>query len=125
MKMDRRTFLSASLAVGAMPVFAGVTGSGAERILGVVDRALPETVQLMTDKFSVDDVLEVAPLDAVNWQSLMATSVSGVDKVVAYTRWSDYLLLRDVLREKGLKLRGKEQRIDLASGDSVFFWQMA
>jgi len=129
MKMDRRSFLASAATVGAAPLlstlaFAGNDTRGA-KVLGVVDQGIPEASHLMSEQAGVQGLLEVKPLSAEAWKELQALQLEGVDRVVAYTRWADYIVLRDVLRQKGLKLQGAEQRIDLANGESLFAWQMA
>ncbi len=129
MKMDRRSFLATAAGVSAAPLlstlaFASSEASG-KRVLGVVDNSMPEARHLMHEQAGLAGLLEVKPLSAEAWQSLQAVDLQGVDRVVAYTRWADYIVLRDVLREKGYKLQGAEHRIDLAGGETLFAWQMA
>lgn len=129
MKMDRRSFLAGAASVSAAPLlsslaFAGSDASG-KRVLGVVDNSMPEARHLIHEQAGVTGLLEVKPLDVDTWQSLQAVELQGVDRVVAYTRWADYIVLRDVLREKGYKLQGAEHRIDLANGETLFAWHMA
>ena len=129
MSMDRRTFLTSAAAVGAAPLVSTIAFAGndikGDRVLGVVDNSLPESSHLIREREDIKGLIEVKPLSADAWKELQALQLQGVDRIVAYTRWADYIVLRDVLREKGLKLQGREQRIDLASGEALFAWQMA
>lgn len=121
MRVSRRAaMIGAGLGAAAMaaPAFAKPARATA---LAIYDSRLPEA-----DLFESKCALEAVPLIDLAREDILSLRRIGLragDRVIGMTGWSQFVLLRGMLQEKGLRVR-KEDRADRRRR-SVFEWAMA
>ena len=118
MSVTRRTVLEgvlvAAATVGAGQGLAGAAFVGAAIPLIVFDSRLPQSLQ-WSNRYSSRSI-DVAHEHAHLWRNLRAANPEG--PVHGLTRWSDFVLVRTSLEEKGFRLSRQARCRDL------FQWEM-
>ncbi len=117
MSVSRRSMLKLGLvaAAAAVPATRGVAQK--RPVLVVFDSRLPDSVAFAKAQGvrSIDLAYEHGTL----WRSLRGALPQG--RVVGMTRWSDLVVVRGALEEKGRRLQSQHQ----ASPHAPFVWEMA
>jgi hypothetical protein len=118
MSITRRSVLQgvliAAAAAGTGKTFAGTAIAGTPVSFVVYDGRLPQS-RAWSNRYS-SPAIDVAHEHAHFWRNLRGGLPAG--PVVGLTRWSDFVLVRTLLQEKGLRLRTQARRGDL------FQWEM-
>jgi hypothetical protein len=121
MSVSRRALLKGSVAAGAagaLPAFA----SSRKQPLTLFDSRIPESRAFAR---RAKAKLDIAQFDATHWAALRgevpsATSVKGL------TGWSDWVIIRGLLEERGLRMRSENNMAAPLSGSAhLFVWEMA
>lgn len=117
MSVSRRSMIKLGLGAAALAVPAAKGIAQKRPILVVFDSRLPETIAFAKAQGgrSIDLALEHGRL----WRGLRGALPEG--RVVGMTRWSDLVLVRGALEEKGKRLRHQSQKTPHAP----FIWEMA
>jgi hypothetical protein len=69
-------------------------------------------------------VIDIAVSHAVPWAEVRAFEPDGA-QVRGLTRWSDWVLIRGALQDKGLRVRAETQADPKSTGDgALFLWEM-
>lgn len=124
MRIDRRTMLRGSALAGAavaIPASAAAMAAAEPHFI-VFDSRIAESADFGRTKAGAA-ALDLAGADADQWRALRA--LSGHARIEGLTRWSDWVAVRGVLEEKGLRLAG-EMRADapISGRDHLFRWSM-
>lgn len=113
--LTRRTMLQGLL------IAAGAAGAGASAWVGqdsmaraVFDSRIPDSLR-WRDRLALPSI-DIARQHANLWKELRAFAAGGT--VAGLTRWSDHVLARSLLQEKGLRLRFQAHR------GSLYYWEM-
>jgi hypothetical protein len=119
MTPTRRSMLKGILCAAVAPAVALADESassmaGVAVALLVYDSRVPRSIALC-DLYSVR-MIDVAKEPANFWRSLRTGFPNG--RVVGLTRWSDFVQVRTLLQDKGLRLRAQARRGD------IFYWEM-
>ncbi len=125
MKMTRRNLIRAgglAGAVAAMPAFA----AGNHAALAIYDSRLPEgrlfARQARTQGIST---IDIAGEERGHWRSLRSTPV-GAGPVSGVTGWSDWVIVRGLLEEKGKRIRAETRLVHRGPRAATpFAWTMA
>ena len=125
MNIKRRGFLTAGGSVAAalsLSALANHLDHDVVPRLAIVDSRIPGAGAVIEEHGSL--WVDLAALSAFDLMRLGALIPVGVT-VSGYTRWSDFMVLRDLLREQRLRLSRRERRHDIGRGQSVFSWYMS
>jgi len=115
MNLTRRCFMkSAMLAASAAAAPAGAAAPPPAAMI-VYDSRLPQSRALLGRRAHC--ALDVAQEHANLWRTLRGAAPRG--RVVGMTTWSDLVLARGLLEEKGLRLRAEARR------GALFYWEMS
>jgi hypothetical protein len=114
MKIGRRTFMKAGVAMAAMPlpVYAKTKPDFS---LVLFDKLRP-TSRYFAQQFG-SIAHDVAGLHAENWATFRAPLPAGT--IAGLTNWSDFVIARGYAEEQGRRLRFERQR------GHLFEWQIA
>jgi len=114
MIISRRTILKSGIAVAA--VSAGSTTALASRSADLVifDSRNPTSARFAS--MHLVRKIDVAHEDANFWRNLRSDTGSG--KIAGMTGWSDFVLARGFLEERGKRLTVEKLQ------DGLFFWEM-
>jgi hypothetical protein len=119
MTVTRRSLLEGLLCVAAASTVgpAGASQTLRARVgvaLLVYDSRVPQSIALC-DLYS-ERMIDVAQEPANFWRSLRTGVPNG--RALGLTRWSDFVQVRSLLQDKGLRLRAQARRGD------IFYWEM-
>jgi hypothetical protein len=116
MNVTRRLVLKGALlaAASACAATGRALGMPSEPMV-VYDSRLPQSRELLRQ--SSWRAIDVADEHANFWRTLRGTAPRG--RVVGLTSWSDLVLVRGLLEEKGLRLRAETRR------GRLFYWEMS
>lgn len=117
MSVSRRSMLK--LGFGAAAVAVPIAKGLAQKrpVLVIFDSRLPETVAFA--KAQGVRSIDLAHEHGTFWRGLRGALPDG--RVVGMTRWSDLVLVRGALEEKGKRLRHQSQK----TLNAPFMWEMA
>lgn len=125
MSVKRREFLSGAVAAGAAVALPGTTwagvGVGEDGQLIIGDSRIARVAPGRNGACSLD----IARLSDTEWFALSAKYFEGIRRVDGITQWQDFVVLRDLFRDRGFRLTDPEQRIDTPAGRAAFAWRMA
>jgi hypothetical protein len=120
MSVSRRNVLKGAATISAaasMPAFAA-TGSP---ILVIYDSRIPESRSFAKGRYPQ---LDVANLDTSRWAELRG-GMSDARQVTGLTGWSDWIVARGLLEERGLRLQSETAVPAPLSGKAhLFRWEM-
>ncbi len=126
MIVDRRTTLAGLLAatIGGSAVAGPPPAATRGGTALFVDSRLSATPAFRGQRANAP-AIDIADAPADLWRAVRAFVPAG-RHVHGLTRWSDWVTLRGVLQDKGLRLRA-ETPLDpaLAGGTALFLWEMA
>ncbi len=114
MKLSRRNLIKSTAAATVVAAASAKAGSAAAPALFVYDSRSAESRALA--KRHLCPSIDVAKEDANFWSSLRTLSPSG--PVIGLTSWSDLVMVRGFLEEKGLRLKSEKPR------GALFHWSM-
>lgn len=124
MSVGRREFLAGALGSGAVFVLPGRSWAGVAgqdpTVFIVRDSRLGEHKSTVSRRQSLD----LASIDDAGWLRLAAERFDGIDSVVGETAWQDFVVLRDLFRDRGFRLAGPERRIELPAKRCAFSWSL-
>jgi hypothetical protein len=116
MNVTRRLVLKGALFAAASACAATGRAAGMPSEPTVVyDSRLPQSRELLRQNSR--RAIDVADEHANFWRTLRGTAARG--RVVGLTSWSDLVLVRGLLEEKGLRLRAE------ARCGRLFYWEMS
>jgi hypothetical protein len=119
MIVSRRTMIAGSgLALGAVAIMPGSVNARAAT-LHIHDSRLPNIDQSRPARATHD----IADEEAKMWRTSRMLSVTRGDIVTGATRWSDWVALRGLLAERGLRQRTAVLQ-NTAAG-TIVVWEMA
>ncbi len=128
MKLGRREFVIGAMAAaasGGSSMIAAQSRKTPTDLL-VFDSRLPASAENLS---SLSDQIraryDIATFEDRHWVEFAGMDLGGVTSVVGCTTWGDFVVMRDLLRSRRMKLTLREQRLDLPGGDSLFLWRMA
>jgi hypothetical protein len=116
MNLSRRTMIQSSAAVVAL----GATNANARAVAAQPGLIIFDSRVAASRAFAADFAaphIDVATEDLLLWRSLRTVAVSG--PVLGLTGWSDWVVVRGLLQEKGKRLKQESK-----SG-TLFLWRMA
>lgn len=120
MSVSRRSVLKGAATVSAaasLPVLAESTNGA----LTVFDSNIPESRAF---GWQAKSQLDVADLHGSNWQALRG-AMKGVRSVKGLTGWSDWVVARGLLEERGFRLKSEASVAAPLSGHAhLFKWEM-
>jgi hypothetical protein len=118
MIVSRRTMIAGSgLAMGAVALMpTGVKARAAT--LHIHDSRLPHIQNRRTAQVTHD----IADEEAKMWQASRTLAVTRGDIVTGETRWSDWVALRGLLAERGLRERATE--LHKTAMGTIVVWEM-
>ncbi|PQA86079.1 hypothetical protein [Hyphococcus luteus] len=124
--MKRRDMLLGAAAAsvvlsGGVAVAANRAGSD-KPVITVYSADFPRAQDLARKNAGRANRIEPLKGDLIAFYKARLASHRGA--IEGYTSWSDYLLLRGLAEEQGLRLRAETQ-LPGASGKSLFHWVMA
>jgi hypothetical protein len=114
LKIGRRTFMKAGVAMAAMPLPA-YASTTPDVSLVVFDKLRP-TSRYFAQQFGIN-ARDVAQLHAENWATFRAPLPAG--PIAGLTNWSDLVIARGYAEEQGRRLRFERQQ------GQLFEWQIA
>lgn len=122
MSVTRRFVIKGALLAAASACAAGRGLAGMPSVSMIVyDSRLPQSRGLLGQNLTwtvgSSRAIDVADEHANLWRTLRGTVPRG--PVVGLTSWSDLVLVRGLLEEKGLRLRGQARR------GRLFYWEMS
>lgn len=116
MTLSRRTMLISSAAIAAtMASAAGVAATGLAPALVVFDSRSALSIAFASGHAAPR--IDVAHEDANLWRGLRSVAAHGA--IIGLTGWSDWVVVRGLLEEKGKRLKAENR-----SG-KLFQWSMA
>jgi hypothetical protein len=121
MKVSRRTLLIGTAAVGAVGTLPGLAAANAGSLV-VFDSRIPESCAFARGRHTR---LDIAGLETSRWAELRA-GLGATKRVTGLTGWSDWIVARGLLEERGFRLR-LEQRVEapVSGKGHLFRWEMA
>lgn len=124
MSLTRRSLLKTGAALSAaatLPATArAVTGKAPDLL--VYDSRLPESVAAMQGK-SASLTLDLAQMEAANWAPLR--TLPAIRSAQGLTGWTDWVLLRGTLEDRGLRFQSETSVPAPVSGKAhLFRWEM-
>jgi TAT (twin-arginine translocation) pathway signal sequence len=120
MSVSRRNVLKGAATMGAAASVPAFAASGGPTLV-LFDSRIPESLSFAKGRFPQ---LDVAHLDASRWVELRG-GMSGVKHVTGLTGWSDWIVARGLLEERGLRLRSETAITAPLSGKAhLFRWEM-
>lgn len=125
--MKRRDVLAggggAALAVFSAAQANSVAGATAQKpVLTVYTQDLPQARELaLKDRKAASQLVPLGGDLIHAWKAQVARHGGAIE---GYTSWSDYVLLRGLAEEQGLRLRAEAQ-LRGGAGKTVFRWIMA
>ncbi len=114
MNVTRRLLLKGALLAAACAATGDALGMPSAAMV-VYDSRLPQSRELLGQNSW--RAVDVADEHANFWRTLRGTAPRG--RVVGLTSWSDLVLVRGLLQEKGLRLRAETRR------GTLFYWEMS
>jgi hypothetical protein len=114
MSFTRRSAIKSGAAVLALAAAASKAAAAAPPALIVFDSRIPASCAFA--QRHIGPRIDVAKEDASFWRQLRADTPTG--SVVGMTGWSDWVVVRGLLEEKGKRLKS-----ETASG-KLFHWTM-
>ena len=124
MKFDRRTAIKGSAMLGAgsaIPVSAA--RAGMDQPLAVHDSRLPEARAFLEGRQG-EATLDIAGEEGRLWQA-SRRAAQQPRAVEGLTRWSDYVQLRELFEEQGLRVVAERKfAAPLAGRGELFRWTM-
>ena len=124
MKFDRRTAIKGSAMLGAgAAIPASAARAGMERLLAVHDSRLPEARAFLKGRQD-EAVLDIAGEEGGLWQA-SRRAAPRPRAVEGLTRWSDYVQLRELFEEQGLRVVAERKfAAPIAGRGELFRWTM-
>lgn len=125
MKIDRRNALKGTAILSAAATIpASAARAATDKPLIVYDSRLAEA-RAFVDGRSGYAALDIAGEEATLWQELRSAEAAP-HRIEGLTRWSDYVQLREVYEERGLRVTA-EHRVSapLSKSRELFRWSMA
>jgi TAT (twin-arginine translocation) pathway signal sequence len=120
MSVSRRTLLKGTVAVSAATAVPAIASS-AGQTLTVYDSRIPES---QTFAKRATQTMDVAHLDATRWADLRG-DLSGVRRIAGLTGWSDWIVARGLLEERGLRLTSEASvKAPISAKSHLFKWTM-
>jgi TAT (twin-arginine translocation) pathway signal sequence len=121
MSVSRRTLLKGTVAVSAATAVPALAAD-ARQTLTVYDSRIPES-QAFARRAS--RTLDVAHLDATRWADLRG-DINGVRRVTGLTGWTDWIIARGFLEERGLRMTTEARvKAPISTKAHLFKWEMA
>jgi len=115
-KLTRRSILQGALLVAtAASAHAGGALVTDSTTLFVYDSREAQSLALR-ERLGLP-AIDVAQQHAERWSALRALQPEG--RIAGLTKWSDHVLVRTLLEEKGLRLRSEARR------GALFYWDMS
>ena len=125
MKIDRRNALKGTAILGAASAIpASAARASTDKPLIVYDSRLAET-RAFVDGRTGYAYLDIAGEETGLWRELRSSDAAP-RRIEGLTRWSDYVQLREVYEERGLRVMA-EHRVSapLSKSRELFRWSMA
>lgn len=115
--MGRRTFIALSAGAGVLPFVGKQAVAGETSRLAIYDSRIPVTRYPAT---ATGRSFDIAGQDAAHWRDARRhlAAMTG-DGATGVTRWSDWVNLRGLLAERGLRVASETHL-----GHGVFAWTM-
>jgi hypothetical protein len=121
MKVSRRAIMKSTVLAGAATALPAMSAERPQT-LTVFDSRIPESIAFAKD---ANLKIDVADLDATRWASLRA-ALPNATRVRGLTGWSDWIVARGLLEERGLRLKRETAVTAPLSGKvHLFKWDMA
>ena len=129
MRLGRREFMVGMLATGVQAILPrgipGILWRDKDTLL-IYDSRIHGIENFMGSSGSgFANKLDIAVLDNKSWFGLMSADLGRFSQVKGFSGWQDFVVMRDVFRDHGLRLRSPEARRDVAGGKSLFIWCMS
>jgi hypothetical protein len=120
MSVSRRSLLKGTVAVSAATAVPAIA-FGADQTLTIYDSRIPES-QAFAERAT--HRLDVVDLDATRWADLRG-DLSGVRRISGLTGWSDWIVVRGLLEERGLRLTSESSiEAPISAKAHLFKWEM-
>ena len=120
MKLSRRTMLKGAATIGAAGVAPAIL-AGNHRGLTIYDSRIAESLAFAKGRYPR---LDVAALDETRWAQLRG-EMGATQRVAGLTGWSDWIVARGLLEERGFRLRSESAVAAKLSGQAhLFRWEM-
>jgi hypothetical protein len=121
MTVSRRTLIKGSAALGAIAALP-VAAQKPAKSLVIFDSRIPESLAFAQNAAAK---IDVAALDASLWAALRG-DLEGASAVSGLTGWTDWIVARGFLEERGLRLTSESRVGAPLSGKAhLFKWKMA
>jgi hypothetical protein len=121
MNLSRRTMLKGAATIGAVGTAPAIL-AGAGSALTIYDSRIAESRTFARGR---TPSLDVATLDQTRWAELRG-ELATTQRVAGLTGWSDWIVARGLLEERGLRLRLEQRVAAPVSGRAhLFRWDMA
>jgi hypothetical protein len=120
MSVSRRNVLKGAATISAAASIPAFAASGSQKLV-IYDSRIPESQAFANGRHPQ---LDVAILDTSRWAELRG-GMLGVRQITGLTGWSDWIVARGLLEERGLRLRSETSVPAPISGKAhLFRWEM-
>ena len=120
MNLSRRTMLKGAATIGAVGA-APAALAGNHRGLTIYDSRIAESLAFAKGRYPR---LDVAALDETRWAELRG-ELGTTPRIAGLTGWSDWIVARGLLEERGFRLRSETRVAARLSGKTnLFRWEM-
>jgi len=122
MSVSRRSVLKGAATLGAASTLPSAALAGQSVDLVVVDSRLPETLASLGRSGGM--VVDLATAEETQWQALRMLP-DHIRTARGLTSWSDWVMVRGYLEERGLRLKDEAPaRAPLSGKATLFRWTM-